>query len=86
VQRHHLREFDKLTDAAVVAVAENCKGITSVSFEGCDNPTDAVVVAVGYTSVNFGGCGEYGDFSKLTDAALVAAEEHCKDITPRFLF
>jgi ribonuclease HIII len=68
------------TDASLVAVAERCAGLTSLSVAGCKILTDAAVVAVaehcaGLTSLSVAGC------EKLTDAAVVAVAEHCVGLT-----
>ena len=58
-----------------MVLAEHCPGLTSVDLWGCDNLTDAEVVALeghrpGFTSVDLGKCG------KLTDAAVMALAKH----------
>ena len=58
----------KITDAAVVAVASECKQLTTLDLQGCGNITDAAVVAVTsgckqLTLLYLGGC------RKITDAA-----------------
>jgi hypothetical protein len=61
-------------------LAQGCPGLTSVNFGGCEELTDAGVLALvqgcpGLTSVNFGGCGN------LTDEGVVALAQGCPGLT-----
>jgi len=71
--------FDKglVTDAAVLALADKCRGLTHANFRGCETLTDAAVIALadkcpGITDAEFSGCG------KLTDAAVIALADKCQ--------
>ena len=71
---------DALTNAAVVALAAGCPGLTQVNFKFCHLLTAASVVALargspGLTSVNFGGC------HLLTDEAVAALAPGCPGLT-----
>jgi hypothetical protein len=66
-----LKDCSNITDAAVLALAEHCAGIQTISRTGCRNITDAAVLALtehcaGIQDISLGGC------SSITDAAVLA--------------
>merc|ERR1711935_303087 len=63
-----------VTDAAVLELADKCRGLTHVDFRLCTNLTDAAVLALavkcpGITHADFYGCWN------LTDAAVIAMSD-----------
>ena len=73
-------DTDLVSDAAVVALADKCPGITNTNFRCCGKLKDAAVIALaekchGITHVDFAGC------KNLTDAAVVALADDCPGIT-----
>ena len=73
-------DCNHLTDAAMLALADKCRGITHADFSRCYDLMDAAVIVLadkcrGITRVYFGDCG------KLTDAALLALADKCPGIT-----
>ena len=64
-----------LTDAAILAFAEHCAGITRLNISGCTNLTDTALAAVGQAcsglvDLNASGC------PALTDAAFVGISKN----------
>ena len=68
-----------IADAVVVAVASDCKQLTTLELSGCDNITDAAVVAVasGCSLLTTLGLRE----SKITEVAVLAVASECKHLT-----
>ena len=71
---------DKLTDAALLALADTCCGLMRVYFSYCGNLTDAALLALadkcrGLTKVRFDEC------RNLTDAAVLALADKCSGLT-----
>ena len=67
VRRWRVRET--ASDAAVIALAERCTGLTTVHLSSCSNITDAAVIGLaerctGLTTVDLRGC------SNITAAAM----------------
>ena len=70
---------DKLTDEALIALADKCRGLTTVNFWGCDRLTDKGVLALadkcrGLTVVSFPHC------SSLTNAAVIELADKCRGL------
>ena len=60
---------DKITDAAIYALAANCTNLTSINLSGCKKITDAAIAALAancanLTTIDLQCCG------KITDAAI----------------
>ena len=71
---------DEITDAAITALAANCKNLTTINLWSCDKITDAAITALAancanLTTINLIGCGN------ITDAAITDFEHrlpNCK--------
>ena len=75
----------KITDAAVIAIAEHCPNLTDIYLTDCRKITDAAVIAlVGHcpnlTSIFLTDC------RKITNAAVIALAEHCPNLTDIYLY
>jgi hypothetical protein len=67
-------------DDTVIAIAENCVGLTSIYLDGCEYITDAAVIAIaeryaGLTTINLDFC------DNMTDTAVIALAESCAGLT-----
>ena len=71
-----------LTDAALLALANNCSGLTLADFGGCNNLTDVALLALAdnYNCHNCHGLmhAAFSACENLTDNALLALAEKCK--------
>ena len=72
--------LSKLTDAAVIALAHKCHGLTDVSFYNCDNLTNTSLIVLadkcrGLKKVTF------WDYHNLTDAAVLELADKCRGLT-----
>ena len=71
---------ENVTDDVVIALAENCDWLISISLWFCSKITDTAVIAIAencpeLTAINLRHC------RNLTDTALTAVAEHCGNIT-----
>ena len=71
-----LRGCENITDIAVIAIAENFPGLTTIDLSHCVNITDTAVIAIaencaGLTRIYLGRC------FNITDAAVIALAERC---------
>jgi hypothetical protein len=71
---------ENVTDDVVIALAENCDWLISISLWFCSKITDTALIAIAencpeLTAINLRHC------RNLTDTALTAVAEHCGDLT-----
>ena len=72
--------WQEVDDAALLELADKCRGLTHADFSCCDKLTDAAVLELadkcrGLTRADFRGC------YKLTDAAVLALADKCRGLT-----
>ena len=73
------RYSENVTDDVVIALAENCDWLISISLWFCRKITDTALIAIAencteLTAINLRHC------HNLTDTALTAVAEHCGDL------
>jgi len=69
-----------ITDASVIALVENCEGLTRINLGSCPNITDASVIALADNCPGLRAIGLYG-CTLITDASVMALAEHCHGLT-----